>query len=90
MEKIALIPTTESAIVAAETYAREFLMPSPPSLDALHLALASCHGCDILLTWNCDHLANANKFGHIRRVNRRLGLVVPLLITPLQLMKGEA
>ena len=30
-----------------------------------------------------------NKLGHIRRVNRRLHLAIPLLITPLQLMKGE-
>jgi hypothetical protein len=31
-------------IEAAETYASEFVMPNPPSLDAVHLALASCHG----------------------------------------------
>jgi predicted nucleic acid-binding protein len=89
LEAVTLVPTTNAVIEAAETYAREFVMPSPPSLDAMHLALASCHGCDILLTWNCDHLANANKLGHIRHVNRGLYLVVPLLITPLQLMKGE-
>jgi hypothetical protein len=34
------------------------------------------------------HLANANKFGHIRRVNTMLGLFVPLLVTPLELL-GE-
>jgi predicted nucleic acid-binding protein len=89
LESVSLVPITDSVIEAAEIYAREFVMPSPPSLDAIHLALASCHGCDILLTWNCDHLANANKLGHIRIVNRRLRLTVPLLITPLQLMTGE-
>jgi predicted nucleic acid-binding protein len=89
LEAVPLVPTTHAVMEAAETYASEFVMPSPPSLDAMHLAFASWHNCDILLTWNCDHLANANKFGHIRRVNRRLHLAVPLLITPLQLMKGE-
>ena len=39
-----------------------------------------------LLTWNCRHLANANKFGHIRRVNTLLGLYVPSLVTPLELL----
>lgn len=43
---------------------------------------------DFLLTWNCRHLANANKFGHIRRINVILGLYLPLLVTPLELM-GE-
>ncbi len=49
-------------------------MPNDPLGDALHLAIASYHKCDFLLTWNCRHLANANKFGHIRRVNVMLGL----------------
>ena len=39
-----------------------------------------------LLTWNCDHLANANKFGYIRRINAILGLHTPNLVTPLELM----
>jgi hypothetical protein len=41
-------------------------MPANPTGDALHLALAYYHKCDFLVTWNCEHLANANKFGHIR------------------------
>jgi hypothetical protein len=32
-------------------------------------------------------LANANKFRHIQRVNSLLGLPVPVLSTPLQLME---
>jgi hypothetical protein len=38
--------------------------------------------------WNCQHLANANKFGYIRRVNTMLGLFVPALVTPLELLGG--
>jgi hypothetical protein len=34
-------------------------------------------------------LANANKFGHIRLVNGILGLHVPTLITPLELLGEE-
>jgi hypothetical protein len=41
------------------------------------------------VTWNCLHLANANKFGHIRRVNAMLGLFVPALVTPLELLGGS-
>jgi hypothetical protein len=63
-------------------------MPKYPLGDALHLAIASYYKCDFLLTWNCRHLANANKFGHIRQVNVMLGLYVPLLVTSLELM-GE-
>ena len=34
----------------------------------------------------CRRLANANKFGHIRRINAILGLSVPALVTPLELL----
>jgi hypothetical protein len=70
------------------TYIQHSLMPKDPVGDALHLAVASFHKCDFLLTWNCTHLANANKFGHIRRINTRLGLYVPILTTP-ELLIGE-
>lgn len=72
-----------------ETYIKRKLMPADTWGDALHLALASFHGCDFLLTWNCKHLANANKFTHIRRLNTLLGLYVPALITPVELLSWE-
>jgi predicted nucleic acid-binding protein len=66
-------------------YVRQKLMPADPNGDALHLAIASYHKCDFLVTWNCRHLANANKFGHIRRMNAILGLYVPQIVTPMEL-----
>ncbi|MGK4001761.1 type II toxin-antitoxin system VapC family toxin [Sorangium sp. So ce1036] len=72
-----------------EAYIRHRVMPADPAGDALHLAIASYHRCDFLVTWNCKHLANANKFGHIRRVNGLLDLFTPALVTPLQLLGGN-
>jgi predicted nucleic acid-binding protein len=83
---LAAEPAIEDII---ETYQTHKLMPKNPTGDALHLALASYHKCDFLVTWNCQHLANANKFGHIRRVNTRLGLFVPALVTPLEMLGGR-
>jgi predicted nucleic acid-binding protein len=71
-----------------QSYIARRVMPADPVGDALHLALASYHRCDFLVTWNCKHLANANKFGQIRRVNGLLGLWTPALVTPLEL-RGE-
>lgn len=52
----------------------------------MHVALASYCKCDFLLTWNCRHLANANKFDHVRRINTLLNLFVPKFVTPLELL----
>jgi hypothetical protein len=70
-----------------KSYTEHRVMPMDPLGDALHLALASFHKCDFLLTWNCQNLANPNKFGHIRIVNNMLGLFVPELVTPYQLLE---
>jgi predicted nucleic acid-binding protein len=70
------------------TYLRHKLMPSRPvPADATHLALASHHECDFIVTWNCQHLANPNKASHIRRINSALGLHVPKLVTPEDLLR---
>ena len=84
-----LLPVESSIAEIVEAYIRHKLMPADPGGDALHLALASYHKCDFLLTWNCQHLANANKFKHIRRLNAMLGLFVPAVVTPLELLGGS-
>jgi len=87
-QELPLLEITPAIAEIVEAYIQHHLMPADPSFDALHLALASYHKCDFLVTWNCQHLANANKYGHIRRVNNLLGLYVPVLATPLELL-GE-
>ena len=86
LQSLPLVPIETAVAEIVETYVARKVMPGNPIGDALHLAVASYHRCDFLLTWNCRHLANANKFDHIRRVNAMLGLFVPALVTPLELL----
>lgn len=83
---VPLTPVEPAIVEIVEAYIQRLVMPRDPTGDALHLALASFHKCDFLLTWNVRHLANANKFVHIRRVNTLLGLFTPTLVTPLELL----
>ena len=84
-----LLAVEPAILEIVQTYIGRRVMPQNPVGDALHLALASHHRCDFLATWNCKHLANANKFAHIRRVNTLLGLFVPTLVTPLELLEVD-
>lgn len=86
---IQILEINTEIVEVVETYIKRKLMPADVKGDALHLALASFYGCEFLLTWNCKHLANANKFAHIRRLNTLLGLFVPALITPFELLTWE-
>ncbi|GAB4135819.1 MAG: hypothetical protein Tsb009_02520 [Planctomycetaceae bacterium] len=88
MESVPLLEIEEDIGEIVSAYLLHSVMPQDPVGDALHLAIASYYRCDFLLTWNCRHLANANKFAHIRRVNGMLGIYCPSLVTPLELL-GE-
>ncbi len=71
----------------AEVYVRNLVMPRGHVGDSLHLAFASVHQVDYLLTWNCQHLANPSKVTHITTINRRLGLLTPIILTPQMLVE---
>jgi hypothetical protein len=73
----------------AAVYVHHLVMPKDPLGDALHLALASYWKFDYLVTWNCHPLANANKISHIKRINARLDLHTPAMVTPLELSGEE-
>jgi predicted nucleic acid-binding protein len=80
-----VLPPAPEIVEIAEEYIRHKLMPNEFRGDALHLAYASYYKMDFLPTWNCEHLANANKKKHIRVINSRLDLYTPEIITPLEL-----
>jgi hypothetical protein len=65
-------------------------VPLPPKAgaDAVHIAVASYHQVDFLLTWNLAHIANAELRPTIERVCRKRGYSPPILCTPDELM-GE-
>lgn len=84
---INILPPSASLGPIVREYIQQFIMPRDQEGDAAHLAYASFHGLDYLLTWNCKHLANADKFRHIRVVNARLGLRTPEIVTPLELFQ---
>jgi len=89
LSRLPLLPIGDAIAEIVDAYIRHRVMPSDPRGDALHLALASYHRCQFLLTWNCAHLANANKQEHIRHVNVLQGLYLPILTTPLELIGPE-
>ena len=57
-------------------------LPSTEHTDALHIATAAFHGMDVLLTWNCKHLANLFTLPKTMAVIAQMGYQCPLIITP--------
>jgi predicted nucleic acid-binding protein len=90
VKSLEVLESSDEIALTTATYIRHKLMPQDPEGDALHLALASHHKCDVLATWNYHHLANPNKLNRIKRLNEDLGLFVPRILTPLALMEESS
>lgn len=89
LSALPLLETAPEIDRLVEQYIANKVVPDDADGDARHLALATFHKCDILVSWNCRHIANANKTDHIQHVNRKLGYETPKLITPLELLGEE-
>ena len=57
--------------------------------DALHVAVATFHQMDVLLSWNHRHMANVRKTEQYRGANLLRGSSkTPLMLTPLEVLYG--
>lgn len=63
-------------------------LPKKAVDDATHLATATIHGIDLLLTWNCKHLANSEMTESVDKLIWAKGYKPPVVCTPDTLM-GE-
>ncbi|EDN66206.1 conserved hypothetical protein [Beggiatoa sp. PS] len=88
LKGLELLEITQEIEEITAIYIEKQVMPNDPAGDALHLALASFYKIDVLLTWNCRHIANPNKFHHIKIINYELGLPTPVLTTPMNYLVG--
>ena len=64
-------PRTAAAL--AEDMMRGVPLPERATADAVHVPIAAVHGVDLLLTWNCTHIANATLRPWIEAICRAAG-----------------
>ena len=86
LDGIPMLPELSSATDLAEQILATRLIPPQAALDASHIAMATVHGMDYLLTWNCKHIHNVTIIRQIERLCERLGYTCPVICTPNDLM----
>ena len=68
-----------------------YAVPKTEATDAAHIATASIYGMDVLLTWNCKHMANLVTMPKTAAIVAKAGYECPVIITPDEfLAKKEA
>ena len=76
------VELTEEATILAEGYVARGIFHRKFIADALHVAIASVHKVDYLVTWNFGHLANVRRQARIKLFNTAAGFYVPMIVTP--------
>jgi predicted nucleic acid-binding protein len=76
------IEVTEEAAILAEGYISRGIFQRKYLADALHMALASWHKVDYVVTWNFGHLANIHRQARIKLFNTAAGFFAPEVVTP--------
>jgi predicted nucleic acid-binding protein len=82
MRPLEQVELAEEATILAEGYITRGIFHRKYIADALHVALASFHKIDYLVTWNFGHLANVRRQARIRLFNTAAGFFVPMIVTP--------
>jgi predicted nucleic acid-binding protein len=82
IEGLPCLSVTDEASILAEGYISRGIFPRKYLGDALHVALASFHKIDYLVTWNFGHLANVHRQARIKLFNTAAGFFVPEIVTP--------
>ena len=76
------VELSDEATILADGYVARGIFHRKYLGDALHVALASVHKIDYLVTWNFGHLANVRRQARIRLFNTAAGFFVPMIVTP--------
>ena len=72
----------EEVAILAEGYIERGIFHRKFIGDAIHVALASFHKIDYLVTWNFGHIANVRKQARLRLFNTAAGFFSPVIVTP--------
>lgn len=82
-----LLEITEEVRQLADLYFEKIQIPEKARADAYHLAIATCHGIDFLVSWNFTHILSARVRAVIQNINTIKGISTPMICSPEELME---
>ena len=89
LEGISVLAVTQDMIRLAKSLIEQAIIPAKAIEDALHIAVSTLHHVDFLVTWNCRHIANPVIQEEIAVYLETIGLFLPIICTPEELLGGD-
>lgn len=88
-QTLPLLLMTEEAFQIAQALLDRRIIPTKAAEDGLHIAIATVHSVDYLLSWNCRHIANPELQRNISVYLDETGFYLPFICTPEELLGEE-
>ena len=83
------IGISDQALELAEQYLKENVVGKTSRGDCIHIALATLHNADILVSWNFKHIVNITRIRGYNSVNYKLGHKILEIRTPREILEYE-
>lgn len=77
-----LLELNEESERLAAAYLSQGALPQSSSEDARHIAVATCHNLDAIVSWNFKHLVNLRRTKRVNLVNEQMGYKHIEIVSP--------
>jgi len=72
----------------AAQYSKAGIMPKRSNRDRQHIAYAVVYNCDIVVSWNFNHMVNHKTISGVKGVNALAGYREMIIYSPTILIEG--
>ena len=79
---------TDEVMELASEYINDGVFKPRHIADCLHVAYAVAHGCDVIVSWNFDHIVNDKTRSGVKIVNATNRYDEIGIVSPNELLKG--
>ncbi len=84
-----VLDITDECVALAKKYIQEGIIPAKHDYDALHIAIASVHGLDAIISWNFKHMVKLKTRREVKAVNLLLGYKDMEIISPQEVIYND-
>jgi predicted nucleic acid-binding protein len=89
VSQLEFIEISDESVELAEQYLNEKVVGKTSRADCIHIALATLHNADILVSWNFKHIVNVNRIRGYNAVNFKFGHKILEIRTPREILAYE-
>ena len=83
------LPKSDEAAMLSRLYFEEGGLPPKSRDDAMHIAIATAAGCDVILSWNFKHIVNLRAITAVESINIRQHYPILRIFSPTMLLEGD-